>query len=321
MYERLRLAARRIRHVAGSAGRAGRVAPVPVFQTAPQPPCPEGWTEDDLRRVMQSFVLQNTAPGQLNPYVDDAFWRFLHTWGCVRGLQGRALELGANPYFTTFLLRRFTSLELTLANFFGDGDDDVAQELLRWTDRNGDKHEEKQTSDLFNVEEDAFPYPDASFDVVSFCEIIEHLLMDPLHALREIHRVLQPGGHVVVTTPNVSRLENVLRVVGGVNIYDPYSAHTPYGRHNREYTMDELVRLLAFAGFEVERQFTADAHSPVEPLEARPEYAALAPVIEFRQSYLGQYLFVLARSTGTPRVGLPSSLYRGHPESTRVDSW
>jgi SAM-dependent methyltransferase len=270
---------------------------------------------------MQSFVLQNTDPGQLNPYVDDAFWRFLHTWGCVRGLQGRALELGANPYFTTFLLRRFTSLELTLANFFGDVGEDCAQELLCWTDRNGDKHTEKQTSDLFNVEEDAFRYPDASFDVVLFCEIIEHLLMDPLHALREISRVLKPGGRVVVTTPNVARLENVLRVVGGVNIYDPYSARTPYARHNREYTMDELGRLLAFAGFEVERQFTADAHSPVEPLEARPEYAAIAPVIEFRKSYLGQYLFVVARSTGSASIGLPSSLYCGYPASTLVDSW
>ncbi len=32
----------------------------------------------------------------------------------------------------------------------------------------------------------------------------------------------------------VSRLENVCRMIAGVNIYDPYSGYRPYGRHNRE---------------------------------------------------------------------------------------
>jgi SAM-dependent methyltransferase len=268
---------------------------------------------------MHSFVLHDTEPGELKPYVDGAFWRFLHTWGCVRDLHGRALELGANPYFTTFLLQRFTALDLSLANFFAGRTTNVAEEWLRWTDRDGDEHAQPQTSDLFNVEQETFPYPDSTYDIVLFCEIIEHLLMDPMCALREIHRVLRPGGRVVVTTPNVARLENVLRLVGGVNIYDPYTAATPYGRHNREYTMDELVQLLSFAGFDVERQFTADAHSRIEPLDARPEYAAIAPALKFRDAYLGEYLFVVARSTRTPRPGRPPFLYRGYPASAVLD--
>jgi hypothetical protein len=52
-----------------------------------------------------------------------------------------------------------------------------------------------------------------------FCEIIDHLLMDPL-ALMEIRRVMRPSGRLVLTTPNVNRLDNVLRMVQGVNIYD-----------------------------------------------------------------------------------------------------
>jgi len=42
---------------------------------------------------------------------------------------------------------------------------------------------------------------DALFDTVISCETIEHL-PDPVGALRELHRVLRPGGCLVLTTPN-----------------------------------------------------------------------------------------------------------------------
>jgi 2-polyprenyl-3-methyl-5-hydroxy-6-metoxy-1,4-benzoquinol methylase len=45
------------------------------------------------------------------------------------------------------------------------------------------------------------PASDASFDTVISCETIEHVV-EPLKALREIHRVLRPGGRLLLTTPN-----------------------------------------------------------------------------------------------------------------------
>jgi ubiquinone/menaquinone biosynthesis C-methylase UbiE len=47
----------------------------------------------------------------------------------------------------------------------------------------------------------ALTIPDSSFDVVISSECIEHV-PDPKKALREIVRVLKPGGVIVVTTPN-----------------------------------------------------------------------------------------------------------------------
>ncbi len=44
---------------------------------------------------------------------------------------------------------------------------------------------------------------DGSFDVILLVEVIEHLLDDQIpQALAEVHRLLAPGGRVVVTCPN-----------------------------------------------------------------------------------------------------------------------
>lgn len=45
------------------------------------------------------------------------------------------------------------------------------------------------------------PFADGSFDLVLTSEVIEHIL-EPAKMMREIYRVLSPGGKVVVTTPN-----------------------------------------------------------------------------------------------------------------------
>jgi len=51
------------------------------------------------------------------------------------------------------------------------------------------------------------PYPDGAFDVVLLCEVAEHLPTE-LPVIAEIGRVLAPGGHIVLSTPNVARLHS-----------------------------------------------------------------------------------------------------------------
>lgn len=53
------------------------------------------------------------------------------------------------------------------------------------------------------------PFRSASFDLVLMLEVIEHLPDIP-HSLREIARVLKPGGVAIVTTPN--RLNVISRI-------------------------------------------------------------------------------------------------------------
>jgi len=279
-------------------------------------PTPPNMSQDDIRQIMLTWSIDDSPPGALDGYVHDALWRFLHSWGMGRYESGRCLELGGNPYFITWLLHKHTSLELTLANYFGPNHS-VAPQTLSWTGAEG--RESLQCNfDHFNLEDENFPYGDASFNVVYFCEIIEHLLMDPLHPLREINRILIDGGLLVLSTPNVARLGNVFAMLDGRSIYDPYSGYGPYGRHNREFNMEELVQLLIFAGFDICDAFTADAHP--ENYTGNPKYSQVLDLCSDRRGDLGQYLFVSARKRRPPIVGFPRALYRSWPDD-QLTNW
>ncbi len=50
------------------------------------------------------------------------------------------------------------------------------------------------------------PYDDATFDYVACLEGLEHL-ENPHQAIREFRRLLKPGGHLIVSLPNILNIE------------------------------------------------------------------------------------------------------------------
>ena len=79
-----------------------------------------------------------------------------------------------------------------------------------------------QKVDIVNLNEQALPYPDASFDIVTATEVIEHL-EDFRRIVREIYRVLKPGGICILSTPNILNLNSRLRFLsfGFWNLFGP----------------------------------------------------------------------------------------------------
>jgi SAM-dependent methyltransferase len=271
---------------------------------------PETLTDEELRlkEELRHAIVSPEVANELYGYLEDCFRRLLTTLSLVPHGSGRVLELGANPYFFTMLLRRSRRYELELANYFG-GRGEAVQRAV--DDRTGEAHEFRYRE--FNMEEEEFPYPDAHFDGVLYCEILEHLVRDPIAVFAEIHRVLKPGGWVIVTTPNVARRHNLMRLFRGQNLYDPYSGYGPYGRHNREYTVGELRELLERTGFAVERLVTRDLH----PCSAKSKALALA-----LGSESGFNLYALARRGPEFRWYYPTWLFRsGLPRRRVRDPW
>lgn len=285
---------------------------VPGWELTPPLPYPPGLDEAAIGALFGSYLLDGKANPELETYWRQDWKRFVYTFGLVSQLRGRCLEIGANPYFTTTLLRLYTPLELSLANYFGPHFGASATQTISVDNPTTGKRENLSfTFSHFNIEEASFPFSASQFDVVLFCEVIEHLQSDPVKVLREMKRILKPGGHLIITTPNVGRLENVARILAGENIYDPYSGYGPYGRHNREYTRHELTQLLSYCGFEVEASFSADVHQNLTGDFFSLD--AIIPLVQRRKEDLGQYLFLRSRNSDPGRSKRPSWLYRSFP--------
>jgi SAM-dependent methyltransferase len=100
----------------------------------------------------------------------------------------------------------------------------------------------------------ALPFPDGECDRVGAAEVLEHI-PDDSAAIRELSRVLRPGGTLAVTVP--SWLPE--RVCWALS--DAY--HEVEGGHVRIYTSAELERRLRAAGLVVEGRGHAHAlHAP-----------------------------------------------------------
>lgn len=267
---------------------------------------PPGETEQSLMAYLADFEHEHGGRREeLAAYLREAFRRFLYTLQIVPAGNGRLLEIGAGPYYATLLLRRFRNYEMEFINYFGPAFGKKATQAVV------SSHERVEFEFYnINVEEEPVPVPDDYYDVVLLCEVLEHFTNDPLKVLREIKRVLKPNGFLILTTPNVNRLENVARMIGGYNIYDPYSGHGPYGRHNREYTREELQKLLDHLGFDIELIFTSDVHANMTHLYADP--GTFSHLVQHRKNDLGQYIFLRARNTRPANEKRPAWLYRSY---------
>jgi SAM-dependent methyltransferase len=123
----------------------------------------------------------------------------------------------------------------------------------------------------FNLDERAaLPFEDASFDVVSCLETLEHV-HDTDHLVGEIRRVLKPNGYALMSVPRLDGLLSILMLTAGVqppavecSLRRRYGAPGEPDRvsgHVSHFTRRALSSLLHANGFEVDASAQASIYS------------------------------------------------------------
>jgi len=124
-----------------------------------------------------------------------------------------------------------TGANLLMLSKYGDAEGvDVSEDALAFCRERGlDKVKLGAGEEL--------PYEDGTFDLVTAFDVVEHM-DDDLAGLREMRRVLRPGGRVLLFVPAFMFL---------------WGLQDDVSHHRRRYRMSGLRRVLEEAGFEIER--------------------------------------------------------------------
>lgn len=129
-----------------------------------------------------------------------------------------------------------TGANLEMLSEFGDAEGvDVSSEALMFCRDRGLK-------DVKQGQAEHLPYEDESFQLVTGLDVVEHL-DDDLAGLREMYRVLRPGGKALLFVPAFMFL---------------WGVQDDISNHRRRYTLSELRDVVSRAGFQIDRSTYAN---------------------------------------------------------------
>ena len=182
---------------------------------------------------------------------------------------GDVLEIGPFYGYTPFILRPHSSSYAVL-----EGDDPAVHSLEPLYKEHSIALSYVDLFEMFGPIRSAthaLSIPDSSYDTILCWETMEHLNFNPVKFVRELLRILKPGGRVCITVPNKASFQNVTALLLGrgeeklIDTYYYFEDYESNGKkacfafHWREYSPPELGRLFATAGFAIERcgSFTA----------------------------------------------------------------
>lgn len=157
--------------------------------------------------------------------LEDSYWWFVARRDLAHSLvqrffhsrPGRLLDVGCGTGAT---LRTLGSFGLAVGL-------DYSRLALDYCRRRGQRA-------LVQADAERLPFADGSFDAVTLLDLLEHV--DDELAMREVARVLRPGGWVFITVPAVPAV---------------WSEHDEALQHRRRYLRPRLARIIRQAGLDV----------------------------------------------------------------------
>jgi len=123
---------------------------------------------------------------------------------------------------------------------------DISEDAVRLAKASG------VVASCINLNVEPLPYPDNYFDTVTSLDVIEHIF-DPANFVKEIYRVLTPGGNVIISTPNIRKIERIITLIKGRfpgTSFDPVGFD---GGHIHYFTSHDLSDLMVRNNFRVLR--------------------------------------------------------------------
>ena len=188
-------------------------------------------------------------------------WRASELFQLFKEPLGDVLEIGPFYGYMPFILRPQSSSYTVL-----EGDDPAVYPLIPIYKKSDIQVKFLDFFELFGPivgATHALPLAGQQYDTILCWETMEHFNFNPVKFVRELLRILKPGGKAYITVPNKASLNLIAEHIFGrgeeglieafytFENYESNGKKAFYGFHWREYSSHEMAALFCRAGFQV----------------------------------------------------------------------
>lgn len=184
---------------------------------------------------------------------------------------------------------------------------DVEVHVTEYATKRGKSiYHDKHTSYQGNLEKHKLQVEDETFSFIICSEVVEHMEQDPMFMLSELNRVCRTGGTLVLTTPNITSSHNISKMLRGLDpyFYMQYRASGGSDRHNYEYSLFSISKLIKAAGFSGSgwTEDTFEHGNNTDVLKLR--------TMGYPLPHVGDNIFCVGKKVGPVVDRFPSGIYQ-----------